>query len=527
MGVVGNANCEIIDRQSVKGLSGGAIDAMTTKNPDNAFNTTFGISVAMSADSLVAAVGANTASVFECAADEIVEVTELSDNTDQLCERLIFPLCADFEEDEQPEDCVEEQSDGPVFRALVNAGAVYMYSRESAVSSWELASVIRAPVQSEDDNFGWSVDLSDDGSVVAVGAPGEDSESAARPRNNKEESAGAVYVFRRNDDADDWLNEAFLKAGSPQANDLLGWAVELSGDGALLAGSAIQRSACRGSVFVYAQESDVWTQQQTLTAPTRNFNDVFGFSLSMDYLGATLAVGANQFPDTRLVPGCLPDESGRDNLPGEAHVFVRSGSEWEHSATVTASNAENGDRFGNSVSLNSNAAGNGIATRLLVGAPLESSAATGLNGNQGNQNLSIGSGAAYLFEKQGESNWEQTQYIKASNTGATDQFGNTVRLASGGSILAIGAWGESGIGVGIDPIQEFDRAPASGAVYIFQEDVSPGLWTQMAYVKPPFIQLYGAFGWSLSISDSSRAMLVGAPGFVAPGVPVPGSAYFY
>jgi uncharacterized protein (DUF433 family) len=51
----------------------------------------------------------------------------------------------------------------------------------------------------------------------------------------------------------------------------------------------------------------------------------------------------------------------------------------------------------------------------VVGAYYESSNATGLNGDQGN-NLAANSSAAYVFVRNG-TNWSQQAYLKASNTG--------------------------------------------------------------------------------------------------------------
>ena len=58
---------------------------------------------------------------------------------------------------------------------------------------------------------------------------------------------------------------------------------------------------------------------------------------------------------------------------------------------------------------------------VVVGAHCEDSNATGVNGNQ-SDNSAIDSGAAYVFVRSG-TNWSQQAYLKASNTGAGDQFG--------------------------------------------------------------------------------------------------------
>ena len=68
--------------------------------------------------------------------------------------------------------------------------------------------------------------------------------------------------------------------------------------------------------------------------------------------------------------------------------------------------------------------GNSVAISgdtIVVGARLEDSSATGVNGNQAD-NGADASGAAYVFVRSGTT-WSQQAYLKASNTGANDNFG--------------------------------------------------------------------------------------------------------
>ena len=90
----------------------------------------------------------------------------------------------------------------------------------------------------------------------------------------------------------------------------------------------------------------------------------------------------------------------------------------------------------------------------------------------------------------------------------------------------LGCRNELGFGAGINPIEEFDVAPGSGAVYIFREDRTPGLWSQTAYVKPPFVTPFGNFGWTLDLSEASRTLAVGAPAF-SRGISQIGNVFIY
>ncbi len=146
------------------------------------------------------------------------------------------------------------------------------------------------------------------------------------------------------------------------------------------------------------------------------------------------------------------------DLSGAVYVFTRDGAGvWSQQAYVKASNTDAGDRFGWSVALSDNT--------LAVGAHEEDSAATGINGDQGD-NAALFAGAVYVFTRDSAGVWSQQAYVKASNTEAGDIFGDQVALS--GDTLAVGASFEASAATGIDGDQSDNNADRSGAVYAFQ-----------------------------------------------------------
>jgi len=123
---------------------------------------------------------------------------------------------------------------------------------------------------------------------------------------------------------------------------------------------------------------------------------------------------------------------------------------------LKASNTGAGSRFGASVSLSGDT--------LAVGAIHESSAATGVNGDQ-NSSAASGSGAVYVFTRSAGV-WSQQAYLKASNTATNDLFGFSVSVF--GDTLAVGAPGEASAATGVDGDQSSDAARGSGAVYVLR-----------------------------------------------------------
>lgn len=368
------------------------------------------------------------------------------------------------------------------------------------------------------DTFGWSLALSGDGATLAVGAPGEDSAATTvngAQNNDSAADSGAVYVFSRSADGT-WSQQAYVKAGNSNAGDNFGEAVALSADGnTLIVGAPLEDSAAAGingnaadnsaanagAVYVYSRSNGVWSQQAYLKAANTYANAYFGWSVAVSSDGSTVAVGAvGDASNATGINGNGGDHSAAD--AGAAYVFVRSAGAWSQQAYVKASNTDAGDNFGAAVALNAG------GDRLAVGAPFESSGATGVGGAQGN-NAAADAGAVYVFSRSGV-NWSQQAYVKASNTGAGDNFGNALALDAGGNVLAVGAPYEASAAVAVGGNQSDNSAIYAGAVYVFSR--SGGNWSQQAYVKASNTNANDNFGSALALSADGTLLAVGAIG---------------
>jgi len=166
---------------------------------------------------------------------------------------------------------------------------------------------------------------------------------------------------------------------------------------------------------------------------------------------------------------------------------------------VKASNTGAGDYFGFSVALSADGG------TLAVGTKGEDSDATGIGGAD-NDNATE-SGAVYVFVRSNGA-WTQQAYVKASNTGANDEFGYAVALSSNGDTLAVGAPYEDSDATGIGGADN-DNAANSGAVYVFVR--SNGAWTQQAYVKASNTGNNDFFGTFAALSSDGGTLAVGAP----------------
>jgi hypothetical protein len=395
-----------------------------------------------------------------------------------------------------------------------NAGAVYVFAKSAG--AWAQQAYLKASNAGANDAFGIAVALSSDGNTLAVGARGEASSTTGINSNPNRlaPSAGAVYVFTRN--AGNWSQQAYVKASNAEASDFFGSSVALSGDGNTLAvGSPFESSSttginstpdelafAAGAVYVYTRSAGAWSQQAYVKASNTESADLFGNSVALSNDGNTLAVGA-PLEDSGLTGvtagGVSEATSGNASIDsGAVYVYARGASSWTQQAYVKASNTGDGDNFGNSVSLS------GDGSTLAAGAPFEASSTTGV-GSAPNE-AALNSGAAYVYTRSAGS-WSHQAYVKASNTGAGDNFGNSVALSGDGSTLAVGAPFEDGSGFGIDSTPD-EFAADAGAVYVFTKNA--GTWSQQAYVKAFNTGAVDNFGMSVALNSDGNTLAVGA-----------------
>ncbi|MEQ9547426.1 MAG: hypothetical protein RIK85_15595 [Marinobacter sp.] len=284
-----------------------------------------------------------------------------------------------------------------------NSGAIYVFTRSAGI--WSQEAYVKASNTQTGDEFGTALALSEDGNTLAVGASLEDSNATGVAGNQNDNSAGdsgAVYVFTRSDDT--WSQRAYVKASNTDPLDGFGQALALSEDGGTLAVGAVRESSNStgvegnqsdnsagdsGAVYVFIHSDGIWSQQAYVKPSNTESGDMFGEALALSADGNTLAVSAVREDNNATGVGGYPhDNSAGDS--GAMYVFTRSAGTWSQLAYVKASNTEAGDEFGAALALSAD------GNTLAVGATLEDSNATGVDGNQ-SDNSAANSGAVYLF----------------------------------------------------------------------------------------------------------------------------------
>ena len=400
-----------------------------------------------------------------------------------------------------------------------NPGAVYLFRRMGG--AWSQQAYIKALIPGSNDQFGWSVSLNDDGNALVVGAPSEDGPSTGvnKAQTVGANNTGAVYAFRFSGSV--WSQQAYIKASNTGDGDLFGYAVALSGDGNTLAVGARNEASSStgvnrtqndnatfsGATYLFRIDSGMWSQQAFIKASNSTGGIQFGHSVSLNIDGDTLAVGAlSEQNSSTGVNGAQNNHSFGSFRSGSAYLFRfnHTSSMWSQQAYFKASNAAFLGQFGHSVDLSDD------GNTLAVGANGEGSDSTGVNGMQNNG--AGASGAVYVFRFSiAASTWSQQAFIKASNTGANDGFGDSVSLSGDGNALVVGASGEDGTANGVEGTNHASTiSSASGAAYVFE--FSNDTWAQQAFIKATDTSANANFAHSVSISSDGGTIAVGAWG---------------
>jgi hypothetical protein len=249
--------------------------------------------------------------------------------------------------------------------------------------------------ESSFDRSGYSVSLSVDGLVVAIGAVSN---------NENGTNSGHVRVY-------DWNGSSWTQRGSDidgdVSGDQLGWSVSLSADGSVVAiGAPFNNS----NVKVYDWNGSSWTQRVP-DIDGEVSNDQSGYSVSLSADGLVVAIGA-----------ITNDGNGINS--GHVRVYDWNGSSWTQRGLDIDGEAA-GDLSGHSVSLSAD------GLTVAIGAIFN------INANGFN------SGHVRVYDWNGSS-WTQRGLDIDGEVNA-DYFGHSVSLSADGSVVAIGAPFNDGI----------------------------------------------------------------------------------
>jgi hypothetical protein len=333
------------------------------------------------------------------------------------------------------------------------------------------------------DDSGYSVSLSADGTIVAIGAPFNDGNGT---------DSGHVRVYKydvtkttavTNQSSPDFGPVGWRRLGQDidgeAAGDRSGYSVSLSADGTIVAIGAHYNDgngSNSGHVRVYKWNGTIWTKLGS-DIDGEAANDYSGTSVSLSADGTIIAIGA-------------PYNDGNGSNSGHVRVYKWNGTIWTKLGSDIDGEAAN-DYSGTSVSLSAD------GTIVAIGAP----------GNDGNGSNS-GHVRVYKYDATkttavtnqsspdfGPVGWRRLGQ-DIDGEAANDNSGKSVSLSADGTIVAIGAPYNNGNG------------SSSGHVRVYKWNGT--IWSQLSS------DIDGEAaddqsGLSVSLSANGTIVAIGAP----------------
>lgn len=273
--------------------------------------------------------------------------------------------------------------------------------------------------------FGRALSFSDDGTRLAVGAPGEN----------------AVYVYRRTGTS--WSMETVMRGAG--ANQTLGNAVELSADGsvALVADGAY--NTYDGAIEYWTRSGTTWTFQWRITGP---FNTGFGVAAALSANGQVAAVlnnaqlylySSTQAPlfSTAATGLSVTLSADGSRVAVGGRVWARAGATWSMEASTLGSGVVSSlSADGSRLAVSSLTAGSvyvrtgttwAVEGTLVVGQSIAIS-------DDGTRVIVGGTGRVDLFVRSG-STWSNAVGLASAEAG----YGRAVAIPQTGTRVAVGA----------------------------------------------------------------------------------------
>ena len=315
-------------------------------------------------------------------------------------------------------------------------GAVYIFRKLSDGKFYHEQKLVPADTKGSY-HFGISADI--DGKYAIIGKNWDDYDNQNIDYMN---DAGSAYIYERNNKGK-WVLHKKITPSDRDSFDYFGRSVSISGNHAVIGsfGSKYPISKTNskwraGAAYIFTNFNGVWGENQKLTAPTRRFNDIFGFNVSMD--------------DSMVLIGAYGDDydAYENNWIGNAgatHLFTLNGFVWKHSQKIVAIDRTRNSHFGYSVNVNENT--------LAVGAFFHQN-------DLNFQNPFRGAGAGYIFKKEVNNQYAQSSKLVAKSRDTLDYFGRSI--ATTDDFAIVGAHLED------DDKNNQNKRINTGSAYIFK-----------------------------------------------------------
>eukprot|EP01084_Bolivina_argentea_P069770 126874_1 len=336
--------------------------------------------------------------------------------------------------------------------ASVTAGFLYLSFLLVCLGKWDSAQQhqLQPAGLTPSALFGCDVAISNDRMVIGA-------------YNDELPSKGAAYVYKYNTLNDEYIMEQRIQGSDVQPGYIFGWSVAIYND-VIVVGAPLADlpSPDCGAAYVFRLNTSTnsWYEEQKLLADNPVSPDHFGVSVAIQ--GDIIVVGAYLNDITPIIADS-----------GAVYIFKFTGTLWNQTQNLTASDPSISASFGKSVSISDT--GDVIAVSAW------------------GEDDPGDAGGCYVFKRNPNNDlFFEQQHIRAFDRAASDLFGISVALWQD-DLLAIGSYGD-------------DNPVDSGSVYIYQFNSTQWQFTQK--LKASDAAASDVFGTSVDIYEN--VMVVGA-----------------
>lgn len=312
----------------------------------------------------------------------------------------------------------------------------------------------------KNDYFGQSVVVSTDGLTIVIGSYESDAKGTG---------SGSTYVFKKQANGS-YLLAQKLTALDGEPGDQFGKSLAVTADGlAIVVGSPgnDDKGTNSGSAYIFTKQPDgSYTQLQKLLASDGATGDNFGNSVAISGDGSTVVVGA-----------FWVDDKGTDS--GSAYIFTKQANgSYLQIQKLTASDGAAGDLFGCSVAVTRD------GSIIIIGA-------------YANDDKGDNSGSAYIFTRQTNGSYLETQKLISDDEAAGDIFGLSVAISEDGSTVVVSSQFDD------------DKGTDSGSAYVFAKEVDGSYFETHKLVASDGLA-GDRFGIKVAVSKDGSTVIVGA-----------------
>jgi hypothetical protein len=332
----------------IKNATGGWNEVQKLKASNGVADDRFGCSTDISSDGNYIVIGARLVHTSSVANSGAIYIFKRTVGTNNWIQQQILSSSHNSEDDHFGFR-VSISSDGTYVVATAqnddesvsNGGAAYVFKRTDSTWNTTPFRLISGDVATED-YFGSSIEISNDGNFVAVGAMFDNGVGT--------DDDGSVYMFARTGD-NTWVQQQKINNPSVSGtNNYFGGenqGVSISSDGTYLVVGAYGRTTQNGAIFFFQRTGSSvsdWTWSlmgSTQFHPPATTNQLFGRAVKMS-------------PDGTVALAHSRDDVGGTDV-GAVFVYTRSGSTWTYKHKIQHNDQTASDYFGSALAISTDA----------------------------------------------------------------------------------------------------------------------------------------------------------------------------